>query len=89
MSTLCRVVKRSAAKCVSDNASVHNGNASSGTILPAEQDCFTPLLKVERPVSERFLKRSGPGLNNFVGFCNGTSYYDYYYYDEFLNRGNQ
>ena len=28
--------------------------------------CFAPLLKVKRPVSYRFLKRSGPCLNTFI-----------------------
>ena len=32
-----------------------------------EQECSARLLKVERAVSDRFLKRSGPRLNNFVG----------------------
>ena len=49
-------MKWSAAKCVSDLAPVHTEKASSGTI-------FAP----ERPVSDRFLKWSGPSLNTFVG----------------------
>ena len=50
----CRIVKRSIAKCVLDRASVHTGNASAETIFAPEQDCCDPLLKVERPVSDRF-----------------------------------
>ena len=45
---------------------VHTGNNSSGTIFAPEQDCSAPLLKVERPVSDRFLERSGPSLNTSV-----------------------
>ena len=54
-------MKRSVAKCVSDRAS------NSGTIFAAEQDCYAPLLKVECPALDRFLKRSGPILNTFIG----------------------
>ena len=38
-----------------DRASVHTGNASSRTIFVPDQDYSAPLLKVERPVSDRFL----------------------------------
>ena len=60
-------MKRSVAKCVFDRASVHTENASSGTSFAPEQNCSALLLKVERPVSDRFLKRSGPSLNTFFG----------------------
>ena len=56
--TLYQTMKRSVAKCVSGRASVHSENASSGTMFALEQDCSAPLVKVERPVSERFLKRA-------------------------------
>ena len=58
---------RSVAKCVFDRASVHTENASSGTSFAPEQNCSALLLKVERPVSDRFLKRSEPSLNTFFG----------------------
>ena len=65
--TLYRIVKLSVAKCVLNRAPVHTGNASSGTIFVPEQDCSAALLKMERVVSDKFLKRSGPSLNLFVG----------------------
>ena len=67
MFTLYRTVKQNVAKCVSNRVPVHNGNASSRTIFVPEQDCSAALLKVERIVSDRFSKRSGPSLNTFVG----------------------
>ena len=60
------VVKRSVAKCVFDRATIHTENASSGTSFAPEQNCSALLLKVEHPVSDRFLKRSGPSLNTFL-----------------------
>ena len=65
--TLYWTVKQNAVNCVSNRAPVHNGNASSGTIFVPEQDCSAALLKVERIVLDRFLKRSGSSLNTFVG----------------------
>ena len=59
-------MKQSVAKCVSYRAPVHTGNASSGTTVAPEQDFSAPLLKVERFVSDRFLKGSGSSLNTFV-----------------------
>ena len=47
-------MKRNIAKCVSDKASVHTGNASAGTIFAPKQDCCDPLLKMERPILGRF-----------------------------------
>ena len=67
MFTLYRTVKRNVAKCVSNRAPVHNGNASSRTNFVPEQDCFAALLKVEHIVLDRFSKQSGPSLNTFVG----------------------
>ena len=43
MFTLYRIVKRSAAKWVSDRTSVHTGNASSRTIFAPEKDCPAPV----------------------------------------------
>ena len=61
--TLYRIVKRSVAENVSDRASVHTGNAAFESASAPEQNCSTPLLKVERSVSDRFLKRSESSLN--------------------------
>ena len=41
-------------KTLSDRASAHFGNTSSGIILAPEQDCSALLLKVERAVSGSF-----------------------------------
>ena len=64
--TLYRIAKQNVAKCVSNRAPVHTGNASSGTTFVLEQDCSAALLKVEHIVSDRFSKRSGSNLNTFV-----------------------
>ena len=64
--TLYQIAKWRIAKSVSGRAPIHTGNASSGIIFAPEQDCSAPLLKVERPVLDRFLKRSGPSLITFV-----------------------
>ena len=64
---LHQLVKRNVAKCILNRAPVRTGNASSGTIFVLEQDSSAALLKVEHDVSDRFLKRSGPSLNTFVG----------------------
>ena len=58
MFTLYRTVKRSVAESVPDRASVNTGNAASEAVSVPEQYCSTTLLKVERSVSDRFLKRS-------------------------------
>ena len=65
--TLYRIVKQNIAKWVSNRASVHTGNSSSGTIFVPKQDCSAALLKVERIVSDRFLKQFEPSLNTLVG----------------------
>ena len=68
MFTLYRIVKRSVAKSVPDRASVHIRNAAFEEAVSApEQYCSTPLLKVERSVSGRFLRRSESSLNTFIG----------------------
>ena len=63
MFTLYRIVKRSVAESVPDRASVHARNAAFGAVSAPEQNCSAPLLKVERSVSDRFLKRSESSLN--------------------------
>ena len=67
MFTLYRIVKRSVAESVLDMASVHTRNAAFEAFSAPEQYCSTPMLKVERFVSDRFLKRSESSLNTFIG----------------------
>ena len=67
MFTLYRLVKRSVAESVLDSASVHTRYAASEVVSAPEQYCFAPLLKVERSVSDRFLKRFESSLNTFIG----------------------
>ena len=67
MFTLYRKVKRSVAESVPDRASVHTRNAAFEEVSAQERYCSAPLLKVERSVSDRFLKRSESSLNNFIG----------------------
>ena len=67
MFTLYRIVKRSVAESVPDRASVHTRNAAFEAICAPKQYCSAPLLKVERSVSDRFLKRSDSSLNTSIG----------------------
>ena len=67
MFTLYRIVKRSVAESVPNRASVHTRNAGFEAVSAPEQYCSAPLLKVERSVSDRFLKRSESSLNTFIG----------------------
>ena len=67
MFTLYRTVKRSVAESVSDSASVHTRNAAFEAVSAPEQYCSAPLLKVERSVSDRFLRRSESSLTTFIG----------------------
>ena len=67
MFTLYRTVKRSVAESVPDRASVHTRNAAFEAVSAPEQYCSAPLLKVERSVSDRFLRRSESSLNTFIG----------------------
>ena len=60
MFTLFRIVKRSVAERVPKRASVHTRNASFEAVS-------APLLKMERSLSDRFLKRSESSLNTFIG----------------------
>ena len=66
MFTLYRIVKRSATESVLDRASVHTRNAAFEAVSAPEQYCSAPLLKVERSVSDRFLKRSESSVNTFI-----------------------
>ena len=67
MFTLYRIVKRSVTESVPDRASVHTRNAAFEAVSAPEQYCSAPLLKVERSVSDRFLKRSVSSVNTFIG----------------------
>ena len=67
MFTLYRIVKRSVSESVPDRASVHTWNAAFVAASALEQYCFASLLKVERSVSDRFLRRSESSLNSFIG----------------------
>ena len=60
-------MKRSVAGSVLERASVHIRNAVFEAFSAPEQYCSAPLLKVERSVSDRFLKRSESSLNAFIG----------------------
>ena len=65
-------MKRSVSESVPDIASVHTRNPASEAVSAPEQYCSAPLLKVERSVSDRFLKRSKSSLNTFIGAEIGT-----------------
>ena len=67
MFTLYRTVKRSDAGSVPDRASVQIRNAAFEAVSVPEHYCSARLLKVERSVSDRFLKRSESSLNTFIG----------------------
>ena len=56
-------MKRSVAESVPDRASVHTRTAAFEAVSAPEQYCSAPLLKVERSVSDRFLRRSESSLN--------------------------
>ena len=60
-------MKRSVAESAPDRASVHTGNAAFEAVSAPDQYCSAPLLKVERSVSDRFLKLSKSSLNTFIG----------------------
>ena len=63
MFTLYGIGKRSVAESVPDRASVHTRNFAFEAFSGPEQYCSAPLLKVERSVSDRFLKRSESSLS--------------------------
>ena len=60
-------MKRSVAESALDRASVHTRNAALEAVSAPEQYCSAPLLKVERCVSDRFLKRPESSLNTSIG----------------------
>ena len=66
MFTLYLIVKRSVTESVPDRVSVHTRNAVFEAVSAPEW-YSAPLLKVERSVSDRFLKRSASSLNTFIG----------------------
>ena len=72
MFILYRIVKRSVAESVPDRASVQTRNTAFEACSAPEQYCSAPLLKVERSVSDRFLKRFEISLNTFIGAENAT-----------------
>ena len=63
MFTLYWIVKWSVTDSVPDRASVHTRNAAFEAVSAPQQYCSAPLLKVERSVSDRFLKWSESSLN--------------------------
>ena len=67
MFTLYGTVKRSVAESVLDRDSVHTRNSAFKAFSAPEQYCSAPLLKVERSVLDRFLKRPESSLNTFIG----------------------
>ena len=67
MFTLYQLVKRNVTESALDRASVHTRNAAFEAVSAPEQYCSAPLLKVERSVSDRFLKRSESSVNIFIG----------------------
>ena len=76
MFTLYRIVKRSVAESVLDRASVHIRNVAFEAVSALEQYCSAPLLKVERSVSDRLLRRSESSLNTYRSRnCNGISFW--------------
>ena len=56
-------MKRSVAENVPDRASVHTRSAAFEAVSAPEHNCSAPLLKVQRSVSDRFLKRSESSVN--------------------------
>ena len=66
MFTLYRIVKRSVTESVPEGVLL----CTLGTLLSKQfllRNSTAPLLKVERSVSDRFLKRSESSLNTSVG----------------------
>ena len=60
-------MKRSVAESVPDRISVYTRNPAFEAFSAPERYCSAPLLKVERSVSDRFLKRSESSLNTSIG----------------------
>ena len=65
--TLYSTVKRTVAESVLDRAFVHTRNVAFEAVSAPEQCCSAPLLKMERFLSDRFLKRFDSSLNTFIG----------------------
>ena len=63
---MCQLVKQSVAESVPDRTSVHTRNTAFKLVSAPEQYCSAPPLKVERSVSDRFLKRSELNLNTSI-----------------------
>ena len=59
-------MKGSVAESVPDTAAVQTRNAAFEAVSALEQICSAPLLKVERSVSDRFLKRSVSSVNTLA-----------------------
>ena len=60
-------MKRSVAESVPNRASDHTRNAAFEAVSAPYQYCSGPLLKVERSVLDKVLKRSESSLNTSVG----------------------
>ena len=60
-------MERRVAENVPDRASVHTRTTAFEAVSVPEQYCSALLLKVERSVTDRFLKRSESSLNTFIG----------------------
>ena len=54
-------------RSVAESVPVHTRNGAFEAVSAPEQCCSAQLLKVERSVSKRFLKRSESSLNTFIG----------------------
>ena len=67
MFTLYWIVKRSFEESVSNRDSAHTRNAAFEAVSTLEQYCSASLLKLERSVSDRFLKRTESSLITFIG----------------------
>ena len=74
MFTLYRIVKRIILESAPDRASVHTKNTAFEAVSAPEQYCSALLLKVERSVSDRFLKRFKSEHFYRSRNCNGTSF---------------
>ena len=67
MFTLYWIVKQRVAGSVPYRACVHTRHAAVKAVSAPEQYCSALLLKVERSVSDMFLKRFESILNTFIG----------------------
>ena len=67
MFILYGIVKWSIVESLPDGTSVHIMNAAFEAVPVPEKYCSALLLKVQRSVSDRFLKRSDSSLNTLIG----------------------